>query len=532
MALYVCVWENTRSMKRREFIYLAGALPFAAKAFGSSRADHSKIVYPGKDGKLVYVPDENGNTIPDFSNCGYMGGGVKLPDVPVRVTIEPGNGDAGPQIQAAIDKVSALPPDTSGFRGAVVVKKGIYKIGAPLRIRTSGVVLRGEGQGENGTVLVATQKKQHSLIEIAGQSFGKPVGTTRRVVDPYVPVGSRSLKLDSSKGLSVGDHIVVRRIGNKEWIHEIAMDQIKVRPEDPTGTVQWTPFNLEFDRFITGINGDRIAIDAPIMCAIEQRWGGGEVALFDDTGRINKIGIENLRGDSEFDRKKTEVYDEEKKDKYFSDEEHGWDFINVNFAENVWVKNITAIHFGYSAVNIRQAKWVTVEDSKCLDMVSEITGSRRYSFNINGQMCLVQRCETETARHAFVLGSHVCGPNVFLNCKATNSYNSSEPHHRWSVGGLFDNVSAQIAIQDRQWMGSGHGWAGANYVAWNCEGPLVCQRPPTAQNWAIGQIGEKQPGAFAPRPDGYWESRGRHVDPTSLYLKQIEDRLGSAPKEI
>ena len=72
------------------------------------------------------------------------------------------------------------------------------------------------------------------------------------------------------------------------------------------------------------------------------------------------------------------------------------------------------------------------------------------------------------------------------------------------------------------------GWAAdtdrrANYVAWNCEGPLVCQRPPTAQNWAIGQIGEKQPDAFAPRPDGY----GKHVEPQSLYLQHLKDRLGN-----
>jgi hypothetical protein len=74
-------------------------------------------------------------------------------------------------------------------------------------------------------------------------------------------------------------------------------------------------------------------------------------------------------------------------------------------------------------------------------------------------------------------------------------------------------------------MGSGHGWAGANYVAWNTEGSLVCQKPPTAQNFAIGFVGRREPGAF-PRPAGYWESEGRHVTPASLYLKQLEDRLG------
>jgi len=514
-------------MKRREFIYLLGALPFAAKALGSSPAVYSKLVYPSKDGKLVYTPDELGNTIPDFSNCGYMGGGVKLPDVPARVTVDPGEGEAGTRLQAAIDKVSMMPPDKNGFRGAVLIKKGTYKIEESLHIRASGVVLRGEGQDEKGTVLVAMQRKQHSLIEIKGRSFGKIEGPSHRIVDNYVAVGAHTLKLDSAKGLSVGDHIIVRRIGNKEWIHEIAMDRITPRASDPTGTKQWEPFNMDFDRFVTRIDGDKVTIDAPIVCAVDQHWGGGEVYGFDSGERISQIGIENLRGDSEFDQNVTKEISSGK-EKYYADEQHGWDFISIHSAANVWVRNITAIHFGYSAVNIGQAKWVTVQDSKCLDMVSEITGGRRYCFNIDGQQNLVQRCEADTGRHSFVVGGRVCGPNVFLNCKASNQHATSEPHHRWSVGGLYDNVSADMAIQDRQWMGSGHGWAGANYVAWNCEGPLVCQRPPTAQNWAIGQIGEKQPGAFAPRPDGYWESQGRHVEPRSLYLQQLSDRLGNA----
>ena len=121
-----------------------------------------------------------------------------------------------------------------------------------------------------------------------------------------------------------------------------------------------------------------------------------------------------------------------------------------------------------------------------------------------------------------------CGPNVFLKCKAGKQYATRSRIIAGRGGGLYDNVAADMAIQDRQGMGSGHGWAGANYVVWNCEGPLVLQRPPTAQNWAIGQIGEKLPGAFAPRPHGYWESHGRHVEPRSLYLKQLEDRLGKA----
>ncbi|MFB0524664.1 MAG: hypothetical protein ACETVZ_03930, partial [Phycisphaerae bacterium] len=55
----------------------------------------SALAYPGPDGKLVYstycnVGDTRPlNTLPDWSNCGYMGGGVKIPDIPVNKIVEP-----------------------------------------------------------------------------------------------------------------------------------------------------------------------------------------------------------------------------------------------------------------------------------------------------------------------------------------------------------------------------------------------------------------------------------------------------------
>lgn len=512
-------------MRRREFLFLLGSAPIAM-AQRPLTANHSSIVYPGKNGRLVYVRDENGNTIPDFSNCGFMGGGVELPNVPVRVTVAPVKGDARETIQAAMDKISKMPRDKNGFRGAVLLRKGVYNVGDTIHINESGVVLRGEGQGENGSILVATKRaKSHRLIEIHGKATAKATGTPRRILDEYVPVGARTFRVESVAGIKVGDQIFVRRIGNKEWISHIGMDRIPKR--EGSNTVQWSPFNMDFERVVTRIDGDRITIDAPIVCAIEKRWGGGEVLRLDNSERISHIGIENLRGVSEFDRSVTEEYGKEKIVSH-SDENHAWDFININFAENVWVRDITALHFAYSAVNIQKAKWVTVQDSKCLEMVSRIWGGRRYSFNIDGQLSLVLRCEASTGRHDFVVGAWVCGPNAFVHCSADNTYSSSEPHHRWSTGGLFDNVKAPLAFQDRQNYGTGHGWSGANYVAWNCEGPLVCQKPPTAQNWAIGHIGKKLEGDFRPREDGYWESHGRKVAPQSLYFQQLKDRLSAA----
>ena len=85
-----------------------------------------------------------------------------------------------------------------------------------------------------------------------------------------------------------------------------------------------------------------------------------------------------------------------------------------------------------------------------------------------------------------------------------------------------------INVQDRQSSGTGHGWAGAQKVLWNCEAEsFVVQKPPTSQNYAIGCIGEKRDGRHE-RAAGYWESHGQKVRPRSLYFKQLEDRLGIA----
>ncbi len=490
-------------------------------------AVHSKLVYPGKEGKLVYKPyTEKGDTIPDFSHCGYGGGGAPIPGVPAKVTLAPkeDSRDDRARIQAGIDQVAKLAIDGAGFHGAVLLKKGRYRLSGPLKITAGGVVLRGEGDGEKDTVLVATGKSDHRLIEVGGASGPQPVkGAARKITDAYVPVGARSFTVADGHGFKAGDTVLVRRFGNAAWIRAIGMDRITPRPSDPKGTKQWQPFPLDFDRVITAVDGNRVTLDAPITCAIEAPWGGGEVQPYTDPGRIGRVGVENLRAISEFDRSKTAT---QKDQKYFSDEDHASYLVGFENVKNGWARRVTAVHFAHGVASFgRGAKWITVEDAAALDPVSVITGGRRYPYNIAGQLILVQRCHARGARHAFAVGSRVPGPNVFLDCRSEQDYATSEPHHRWSVGGLYDNVSAPVAIQDRQWMGSGHGWAGANYVVWNGEGSLVCQKPPTAQNFAIGFVGTKGKGAFA-RPDGHWESPGRHVAPPSLYRKQLEGRLG------
>ncbi len=494
----------------------------------------SSIAYMGPDGKLVYVPDYKGNRVIDFSNAGYMGGGVPIPDVQARVAVEPGEGDDTARIQQAIDEVSQLPVGPDGFRGAVLLKKGRYEIEGTLYVRTGGVVLRGEGQDEGGTLLFGSGNKPRNLIEI-GSSKGPVIDSASmtEVTDLYVPSGARTFHVKDASAYKIGDKVIVRRIGNARFITEIGMDYIYKRPG---GTVsQWGPFNLDFDRVITGINGNEVTVDAPLANSIELRWGGGQLYKYNDDERIEKVGVEKMRVDSAFDPSVIDTtMDNGKTDPYYADEKHTERFVMMNGVKNAWVRDVTGYHLAYALVQMgRSAKWVTVQDSKVFDMVSIITGGRRYAYYIQGQQNLVQRTYAETARHGYVVDSRVQGPNVFLEGESRIDYNTSEPHHRWSVGGLFDNIQSPIMIRDRGWLGSGHGWAGANYVTWNTEGKLTSQQPPTAQNYAIGHVGEKVPGFLPntdydtrPRKEAYWEWHGQHVTPISLYKQQLKERLG------
>jgi hypothetical protein len=114
------------AVSRRRLLQLAVAPAFLSRAHAQAQdlAPAVSRIYHGGDGRLVYVPDEQGNIIHDASHAGYRGGGVAIPTVPVRDTIWPVAGDNSAHLQAAIDRVSLRAPDAQGFRGAVRLRAG------------------------------------------------------------------------------------------------------------------------------------------------------------------------------------------------------------------------------------------------------------------------------------------------------------------------------------------------------------------------------------------------------------------------
>jgi hypothetical protein len=96
------------------------------------------------------------------------------------------------------------------------------------------------------------------------------------------------------------------------------------------------------------------------------------------------------------------------------------------------------------------------------------------------------------------------------------------------------NVSSSsyvLGLYNRGNYGSGHGWAAVHSVAWNCNtgaSRIILQKPPTAQNYAIGCVGGVTGAGPFSGPQGYIEGTNTAgLQPRSLYVAQLADRLQS-----
>jgi len=479
----------------------------------------SELVYLDQ-GELTYVPFAMQgqlnpvNIIPDFSHAGYMGGGVSLPtNIAIEATVFPEEGEDARRIQDAIDLVEALTPDQNGFRGVVLIKSGHYSLESLLVIRKSGVILRGEGQGLNGTVLHSNPRIKHNVISIWGTgSINKDPQSEQAITTDYVSVGSYSFEIDDASNFEVGDQIVITRTPNQAWIDELGMDQ-ETLCAGASGCTGWTPsaYAIDHERSITALSGNTIFVNIPIVDVIENMYGGGSITKIETSRRISQCGIENMRIQSFYDGN--------------LDEAHAWTAVRFKDAENCWVKAVTGQYLAYSTVNIESGNYITVQDCAYIDPKSQVEGGRRYSFAIqDGMANLFQRCYATNGRHDFITGSRVTGPNVFLDGLAQSARSDIGPHHRWATGTLFDNIrGGSIRVWNRGSSGTGHGWSGAQTMFWNLSsytGEFRVDSPQGSMNWGIGCIGTNQTG------DGYWESWGTNIQPRSLYIQQLKDRLG------
>jgi hypothetical protein len=500
---------------------------------------NSTVVEVDQQGCLSYPEDDEKNRIPDFSFAGYNHGEGDLPVVAVKVTISPINGDNTDHVQNAIDQVAQFPLDQNGYRGAVLLNSGTYEIKGELKINSSGVVLRGSGDGSDpssNTILWATgnSPSKRDIITAGGGNetewSGQVSGTKTNITTSFVQVGDFSFDVDNPGVYSIGDNIIIHHPGSQDWVDALNGGG------SPSGDWDVNKYNIIFNRNITQINGNTITVDAPVYNHLDLNLSQSFIYKYDRSGLLTNIGIENLRIDI---------------DHTGTAENHAKNAVVFKQVENAWATNCSFLHFIYSGVVTYTSSQISVINCRAIDPQGIVTGSRMYNFNVEtaSNNILFKDCYAKGGRHAYVSnGVTKVSGIVFLRCESEDPYTSSEGHRHWSIGMLYDNLydhgnlpsdggGRVLGLYNRGNWGSNHGWSNAHSVAWNCDvrrisgsdGKVVIQKPPTAQNYAIGGYGNFTGNGPHSGSAGHIEGTGQTgLFPTSLYEAQLNCRLNAA----
>ncbi|WP_157244608.1 right-handed parallel beta-helix repeat-containing protein [Nonomuraea typhae] len=517
-------------LTRRGLLAAGGALAVAAAGARPAQAStlwQSSLVRYDRRGRLAYTADAEGNRIPDFSHAGYRNGERPLPHVRTVKVIRPVEGDNTAHIQAALDEVAALPRER---RGALLLLPGLYPVAGTVYVRADGLVLRGTGDGDDpaaNTIIKATGNTpaNRNVIVVGGAAGGgwrgEVPGTRTEITTDVVQVGAREFQVADPGALRPGDNIVITHPCTEEWLKAIDHGGHDVGPP-------WKPGEhpIPYNRYVRDVTGTTVTVDVPVFNHLDRAHGPSFLYTWDRAGLVTEAGVERLRVDIEY----TGDPDQ--------DENHAYNAIYLLRCEDAWVRDCTALHFTQAGFATQETTRATIQNCRALDPVSQITGSRRYNFNTYtySQQVLFKDCHASKARHAFVSNGHstVSGV-VFLRGLAEHALNSSEGHRRWTQGLLFDghrdvdpHYDYTLGLYNRGRYGTSHGWSAAHSVAWNCDvstSRLIVQKPPTAQNHAIGCKGTiTGDGPFA-QPAGFIEGANRPgLFPPSLYQAQYFDR--------
>jgi hypothetical protein len=416
-----------------------------------------------------------------------------------RLTPVPGDNTA--RIQAALDKAT----------GAVVLAPGQYEIAGTLHITRSNVVLH----GEQGAGILLTGKP-HRFLEIHGTGTWCEEGSPAPVLDGYVPAGASTFRVRGASAFHAGDHVLMLRPVTAEWVHFMGMDTLVREGRRQT----WIPAGsvIRTDRVVESVDGDSVTLDVPLSDALDSRFTAASLVRYTFPGRIREVAVEGLRIAAPFEDVPIT--------------EPQYTALRMDAVEDGWVRDLEILETQNGIVIGSGSKRLTLTNVRITHSAAHSGSAAPADFSLQGTQILLDRCRvTGDGTWPVVTQSEVTGPLVVLNFTA--DHGGVAPHQRWTTGllvdgGKFPGATERrpgLAFSNRATAGSGHGWDAGWAVAWNVASPFfLVQQPPGTLNWCIGCIGT--PVTIGNTPNGILDSPGTMVEPQSLYLHQLRDRLG------
>lgn len=488
---------------------------------GQTATASSDWVHPGPGGKMIYKRTAKGDRIMDFSYAGYGEGGVALPDITARDTLAPSGGDDTAAIQAAIDHL-AMRSEHDDMPRALLLRAGAFHLSRTVTL-PSGVLLRGEGEGANGTSLVLTGVP-HLGLQI-GHRF-KPVfaGASLPLSDRYIASGATQVHVHSDGAIKPGDRVEITAPVTPAWVRFMKMDQLSRNGAAET----WLSGMLSVTRTVIAVDQNTVTLVPALSHDYDTRYfGRGAIRMvkIEEPGLIKQVGVEQLRIVAPPRR--------------VTLGQPSYTAIAIDGVKDFWMRNVSIVDMTNDIEIGRYARRGTFEHVTIHHSVAIVGNAKPFAFALAGTQILIDRCTGVGDSIWYVATDRdVQGPNVVLNSRFEGT-GAIEPHQRWATGLLVDGVAVptgRIAFQNRGEMGSGHGWAIGWSVSWNnSASSFLIQQPPGAVNWSIGDVGYQatapmptfpQDAFAADEPQGQVSQPGHPVSPKSLYLAQLQERLG------
>lgn len=481
--------------------------------------------------------------LPDFSHAGYHAGEIPIPTLPQVTNVKDlgckGDGitDDTRAFQAALD--AAAP-------GALFVPKGRYLLTGQLILRRSGVVIRGEGSGADGTRLYWSKDLQDltgaiypwnwgasGLLRLAPPAAAQPgsptpsgvaalakiadhppsrdlaLGKLLATVTAEAKRGDSTLEVSAAAGITAGQFLVLTQT-------DPADKSLNAHLHNGQGSNEYNQdMPLRWVVRAKTVTGNRVALFQPLRFDIRLIWK----PAVNGYAPIEESGIENLR--FEFPDRTYPGHQLES----------GYNAFSLEGALNCWARNIVIRNCDNGPSIEELSKHCSVLDlvqlpHSTLAMNGSISGHHGFSFNINSHDNLLSGFEfTAVFIHGVSVGYNASG-NVARNGKGTDL--NLDHHSRSPFENLYSDLDLGLGRNPYLPVAGGGGdplRSGARGTVWNVRTARGPVDPPPFAYVQFNVIGTSRDVKTVDRE---WLEILPGLTPADLYRSQLDRRLALA----
>lgn len=510
----------------------------------------SRLVDYDSDGKLGYALDERGDPyVLDFSHAGYHAAERGIPDVTGPVFDVTGFGavpNDGKDDQEAIQRAIDAAEKAGG--GVVFFPPGIYHVNSdlanrkPLRITSSGIVLRGSGGWEGGTeiriVHPTIQVEPKPLEPMGGGWLQIGVPTTPEMISRLtenIRKNESLIVVEDGKAFEPGMFISLRVNRSREIVKDV-IAPYTMEDLSPLWTrCQNDGISLVEHHVVQKVDGNRVTLREPVKTEMKTEYGW-HVTTYET---CEEIGIEDICFQGEwignFYHHRSVLDD------------NGWEAIRFTHTVNSWVRRCSFINLN-SMINFEASSYLSVLH---LDM----GGAMGHSSMGTPRRCtgiLVGLSREILSEQTGVHSNHSIGSagsgagHVFWRYEM-HPDQAFDFHGMFPYATLFDkvvggdltttggpNASFPNHLKDFVVWNFKHVKEPSyrnpkGYDFWTAGHPEI-GRPNIVKPVIVGMHGH--PVRFVEETVGVLDSLGQEVTPESLYEAQLMDRLGFLPEWV